>query len=671
MNTTMMLQRLQRNSKQLQKLLVNGKFNQLSFKKRQQWLQRLELLQQRLSKFGQFHQVRKAIAGTGFVLSMALGNTANAQYFNPVQTNPFGLAGGTTTPIFPTYGDIDNDGDIDILTGNVPGTVDFFKNNGTSSTPSFSKVTSNSPLVNVTGYSFALPTLVDIDNDGDLDLFVTEYYGNTQYYQNTGTATSPSFATAQSTPFGINTLNLSSFIHLNFADMDNDGDKDIIAGSYYGTVYYFQNTGTATNAMFAAPVTNPFGMSAIQNSIYSFPALTDIDGDGDIDMFVGVYNGDVLYYQNTGTATVPAFGASQSNPFGIGLNGLNSDFVIPIFVDLDNDADVDLLAGTYMGNFAYQENTLIAIPNNVPLTADTAITINQDEVFYFDAANFPFNDADAGQSLTTIRFTSVPSNGVLGYGGSPIVVSQEIPVSNLNLVAYQPQTGQFGANYANFQFQVTEGIDYSTIQTFTINVNALPSTIQTTVHTFENVDYIFNVSDFTFNDPDNGTFDAIQILSLPAKGVIKLNGVAVVAGQEIATADFSNLVYSPLPNEHGFPYTNFLFAVGDGYGFSQPATLNIQVNFPVSTNAVKDFAAIQLAPNPATAIATLRIDAKVTTSATLTVQNFAGQTVLNEIIQLNGNTTQTIDVSNWTKGFYIVHLQTTEGEIWTEKLMVD
>jgi hypothetical protein len=54
------------------------------------------------------------------------------------------------------------------------------------------------------GYTYA--TTVDIDGDGDFDVFVGAYDGSTLFFQNTGTANSPAFAAAIANPFGLSNV---------------------------------------------------------------------------------------------------------------------------------------------------------------------------------------------------------------------------------------------------------------------------------------------------------------------------------------------------------------------------------------------------------------------------------------------------------------------------------
>jgi len=81
---------------------------------------------------------------------------------------------------------------------------------------------------------------------------------------------------------------------LALADLDADGDADLFVGTAAGDVLYFQNVGTLTAPAFAAPVTNPFGL--VNVGAAAVPAVGDLDGDGDRDMLVGSMGGAVLYF---------------------------------------------------------------------------------------------------------------------------------------------------------------------------------------------------------------------------------------------------------------------------------------------------------------------------------------------------------------------------------------
>ncbi len=287
-----------------------------------------------------------------------------APAFATATTNPYGLA-GVGTLASPSLVDIDGDGDLDALIGNQAGNTQVQLNTGSATSPAFAAATPNPYGLADVG-SYASPSFVDIDGDGDLDALMGNFNGNTVVQLNTGSATSPAFAAATTNPYGLADVGLSA--SPSFVDIDGDGDLDALIGERNGNTVAQLNTGSATSPAFAAATNNPYGLADLSSSFndYASPSLVDIDGDGDLDALIGNLEGNTLVQLNTGSATSPAFAAATTNPYGLGNVVI---YASPSFVDIDGDGDLDALIGNRFGNTAVQLNT----GNRVaPVTATTA-----------------------------------------------------------------------------------------------------------------------------------------------------------------------------------------------------------------------------------------------------------------------------------------------------------
>lgn len=198
--------------------------------------------------------------------------------------------------------------------------------------------------------------LVDIDNDGDLDSFVGDVNGAIQYYRNDSPEDRVyrlTLVTGTGSP--VNGMDFTAHAAPAFADVDGDGDFDMLVGNYYGSTYFFRNTGSRTNPVFTEQTdsSNPFdgiiGTTNKYGTSRAIPVFADIDDDNDIDLFIGSsQRGDVngtydavQYFENQGTQAAPNFVSASHNIVGLDLNNI----VALAFVDVDSDGDLDLFAG--------------------------------------------------------------------------------------------------------------------------------------------------------------------------------------------------------------------------------------------------------------------------------------------------------------------------------------
>lgn len=226
-------------------------------------------------------------------------------------------------------GDLDNDGDLDIISGSQSDqTLAWFENDGATD-PSFSQNVISTTVSGIHDVSMG-----DLDNDGDLDILVATQYDNTvSWYENNG-ATHPSFIK------NIITTNAMTVKSVSLGDLDNDGDLDVLSTSTAdNTIAWYENDG-ATNPIFTKIV-----ISSTVSDLLTVN-VGDVDGDGDLDVLVANVN-TFDYYENDG-ALNPTFAkiliTSNSNSTSSIVGG-----------DVDNDGDLDIVVGKFSDRISWYE----------------------------------------------------------------------------------------------------------------------------------------------------------------------------------------------------------------------------------------------------------------------------------------------------------------------------
>ncbi|MDD3626524.1 MAG: VCBS repeat-containing protein, partial [bacterium] len=273
----------------------------------------------------------------------------------------------------PSFSDIDGDGDYDCFISyiSIPKTI-YVKNNGTSETASFAMET-DGLFSGIRGETF----FCDIDGNGTQDTFIgfTTYLF---YYRNDGTINTPSWTLVTDKYVPYSEISSSPEFH----DLDGDADLDLLMGTSYGVLLYYENEGNTTTASFTTAETI---MLTMDTGNYSMPSFSDIDNDNDYDLFIGNSTGKIFFCRNDGTNEIPDWTIVSKNYEGIDVG----TYSIPVFVDIDNDNDFDMFIGEGDGyiNF-YQNNGTVSSP------AWTFITATYESIDVGDRSTPAFSDID-------------------------------------------------------------------------------------------------------------------------------------------------------------------------------------------------------------------------------------------------------------------------------------
>lgn len=208
--------------------------------------------------------------------------------------------------VIPTFGDLDDDGDNDLLLGTENGSLVYFENTSTGSGAIYSN-----PTLNYTDDqgqmidhgTFGFPQLFDLDNDGLLDLIIGKRTGELVYYRNIGTANNPSFQLTNDNlgMVDVSTDNPDGYAAPHFFRHDNE--TFLFIGDFEGRMNYFSNIDGNLNPTesFTSESNNFLGIST---QAFSSFWVNDLNGDTDLELYVGQDLGGIYRFEADSNSTV-------------------------------------------------------------------------------------------------------------------------------------------------------------------------------------------------------------------------------------------------------------------------------------------------------------------------------------------------------------------------------
>ena len=488
--------------------------------------------------------------GSGYgTLNRMWKNNGDGTGFTEVLTSTFQDANYNTSTMGVSWGDFDNDGDLDlflsnIIDGNTRGLNFLYENRSTTSLDSFKIVTGNTDLDTTWDYSQGT-VWEDFDNDGDLDLFVgndrNDWDDISRLYINSGY---PNYNLTPVTSV-VETLDPGDGSRTGYArgaaaaDIDNDGDVDLVVGRA-GKPLLYKNKGNSNNYVFIKLKGNGnTNYSAIGAKVY---VVANIPEQGGV----------VKQMREVAALTGGGGQNDMRQHFGLGTATVIDSIIIKWPASGVTDIYTNVAVNQYL---EYTETYGV---NHAPTAVDDSDSTYQDTDVTIDVLA---NDSDPDGNPLTVESVTDPPNGTAVNNGSD--------------VTYTPDAGYTGTD--QFDYVVSDGqggLDTATVTVTVLQPNQAPTAVNDAATTDEdtqtNIDVLANDS-----DPEG---DALTITSVsdPPNGT--------------ASTDGSTVTYTPDTNFNGADSLTYI--ISDGNGGSDTAQVNITVNpvndAPVAVNDTTD-----------------------------------------------------------------------------------
>ena len=318
--------------------------------------------------------------------------------------------------------DMDGDGDMDILSASqIDDTIAWYENDGNAN-PTFTAV----DVATSADGAFSV-FAADMDGDGDMDIVSASYDDDTiAWYENDGNA-NPTFTAADIATSADGAYSVFA------ADMDGDGDMDILSASQLdNTIAWHENDGNA-NPTFAAADIATSADSA--RSVFA----ADMDGDGDLDIIsASLLDDTIAWYENDGNAN-PTWTAADI--------ATSADGAISVFAaDMDGDGDMDIISASHLDDtIAWYE--INSAPTNILLSSTS---VNENVTIGTTVGSLSTTDSDSGDThaYTLVAGSGDTDNASFSISGANLLTGTAIDYETKNSYSIRVQTSDGTATYS-------------------------------------------------------------------------------------------------------------------------------------------------------------------------------------------------------------------------------
>lgn len=415
--------------------------------------------------------------------------------------------------------DLDNDGDMDIAaTDYENGRVLWYENEGGD----FTERLLDGALEG------AYPAAIgDVDGDGDADVLAAGYLADTfVWYRNDGGG--------RLTRVDIDT-NSDGAHSIVAVDMDGDGDNDLVTSSQDGGfIAWYENDGAQNFTRHIANSDTPDAKRA---------EAADIDGDGDMDIVTAEFKRDTI-------AWLENDGAQNFTKHVIYREADGAYYAYP--ADLDGDGDMDVVSASKLDStIAWHRNEGEGVFTTIPLYANatgarTAIAADLD-----------------GDGDMDILSAALNTNTVAWFENDGGGAFTRRPVTTAVRGAYGVSTADMDLD--GDQDVLTVGRNSNEVWLYS-QLREHPVTVK------QGSSLVIDATQLLTEDPDDGPAELTYTLtSAPARGAVRLGGVALSAGDKFTQDDVNSgrVVYVHTGADR--TSDSFAFTVADGGEDGAPA----------------------------------------------------------------------------------------------------
>ena len=224
--------------------------------------------------------------------------------------------------------------------------ISYYKNTGTLQQPEFTLITEDFGNVAALQLLSVYPTFGDVDGDGDVDMIIGESEGTLLYFENIAGASNPVVFAPPVTLY--QNIDVGKFSTPQLVDLNKDSLLDLVIGNKMGKLSYYQNTGTKNNPVFTH-ITDSLGKVNVcdyntSNYGYSVPCLFK-DSVGKYCLFVGSESGKIFYYNNIDNNLAGAFNLVEGQLLLI-YEGIRTGVSVK---NINNDSFQDMVIGNFAG----------------------------------------------------------------------------------------------------------------------------------------------------------------------------------------------------------------------------------------------------------------------------------------------------------------------------------